>query len=47
MKYIIRDWFGTRCFPDKEFDTLEDADSFLSSEVPADEIDNYYIDEEE
>lgn len=47
MKLIIRDWCGTRCFPDKEFDTLEDAESFILAEVPEDEVENYYIDEED
>lgn len=35
--YIIKDWAGNRKFPDKNFETFDDAIAFLSEQFPNEE----------
>lgn len=39
MKYTIKDWAGNFCFNRKEFDSFEDAWSFLYETFPNSEED--------
>jgi hypothetical protein len=48
MKFIIEDWAGNRCFPEKEFDNQQDADDFLLGAISDDEdLSEYFIAEKQ
>ena len=42
--FIITDWAGNRIFPNKEFETFEDAWDFIYEEFPdEDDLSDFYV----